>query len=113
MSTPPVVGQGLCLAGPNYSTLLKWHMGVPLLSPDSAGGLCPLCSGPVDIFGDHAVTCKKSGFGDGHLGTGTQSFYCLVITQARVPHNRGVDIARNGRRPTDILQKAWDGRRWT
>jgi len=22
-----------------------------------------------DVFGDHAVSCKKSGFGDRHLGT--------------------------------------------
>jgi len=63
----------------------------------------------VDIFGDHAVSCKKSGFGDRHLGT--QSFLCQVLTQARIPHDREVDIAGNGRRPADVLLRAWDGRR--
>jgi len=77
---PPVAGQGLCLAGTNYSTLLKWHLGVPLLPADCAGRPCPLCGGPVDIFGNHAVSCKKSGFGDRHLGT--QSFLCQVLTPA-------------------------------
>jgi len=63
----------------------------------------------VDIFGDHAKSCKKSGFGDRHLGT--QSFLCQVLTRARVPHDREVDVAGNGRRPADILLRAWDGRR--
>jgi len=88
---PPVAGQGFCLAGANYSTLLKWHLGVPLLPADCAGRPCPLGGGLVDIFGDHAVSCKKSGFGDRHLGS--QSFFCQVLTQTRIPHDREVDIA--------------------
>jgi len=67
LSPPPVAGQGLCLIGANYSTLLKWQLGMPLLPADCAGRPCPLCGGPVDVFGDHAVAYKKSGFGD--LGT--------------------------------------------
>jgi len=55
------------------------------------------------------VSCKKSGFGDMHLGT--QSFFCQVLTQAWIPHDRKVDIAGNGRHSADILLKAWDGRR--
>jgi len=84
LSAPTVAGQGLCLAGGNYSTLLKWHLGVPLQPADSAGRPCPLCGGPVHIFGDHAVSCQKSGFGDRHLGT--QSYIFQVLTQTRVPH---------------------------
>jgi len=100
-----VEGQNLCLGlCANYSTILKWHLGVPLLPADCAGRPCPLCGGPLDIFGDHAVSCNKSGFGNGHLDN--QPFFC-VITQARIPHDREVDIARNGRRPVYILLKAW------
>jgi len=106
---PPVAGQGLCLAGANYSTLLKWHLGVPLVPADCADRPFLLCGGPVDIFRDHAVSCKKSGFGDRHLGT--QSFLCQVPAKAPVPHDREVDVAGNGRRPAYILLKAWDGRR--
>jgi len=80
-----------------------------LLPADCAGMPCPLFGGPVDVFGDHTVSCKKSGFGDRHLGT--QTFFCQVLTQSQVPHDREVDIAGNGRRPADILLKAWDGRR--
>jgi len=74
LSAPPVAGLGLCLTGAHNSTLLKWHLGVPLLAADCAGRPCPLCGGPVDVFGDHAVSCKKSGFGDRHLGTQTFFF---------------------------------------
>jgi len=48
----------------------------------------------VDVFGDHAVSCKKSGFWHRHLGT--QTFFCHVLTQSRVLHDREVDIAGNG-----------------
>jgi len=109
LSAPPVAGQGLCVAGANYFTLLRCHLGVPLLPADCAGRPCPLCGGPVDFFGDHAVSCKKSGFGDMHLGT--QSFLCQVLTEARVPHDRELDVSENGRRPADVLLKALDGRR--
>jgi len=109
LCAPPVAGQGLCLTGAHYSTLLKWHLGVPLLPADCAGRACPLCGGPVDVFVYHAVSCKESGFGDRHLGT--QTFFCQVLTQSRVPHDREVDVAGNGHRRADILLKAGDGGR--
>jgi len=43
LSATPVVGQGLCLTGVHYSTLLKCHQGLPMLPPDCAGMPCPLC----------------------------------------------------------------------
>jgi len=51
----------------------------------------------------------QEGFGDKNLGT--QSFFCQVLTQARIPDDREVDIAGNGQHPADILRRAWDGRR--
>jgi len=105
----PVAGKGLCLTGAHYSTPLKWHLAVPVLPADCAGMPCTLCGGPVDVFGELAVSCKESRFGDRHLDA--QTFFCQVLTHSRVPHDREVDIAGNGRRPADILLKAWDGRR--
>jgi len=61
------------------------------------------------MFGDHAVSRKKSGFGDKHLGT--QFILCQVLNQPRLPHESEVDVAGNGRRPADIFPKAWAGRR--
>jgi len=42
---------------------------------------------------------------------GTQSFFCQVLTQARIPHEREVNVAGNGRRQADVLPRSWDGRR--
>jgi len=57
LSAPPVAGQWLCLSGAPYSTILKWHLGVPLLPADCAGRPCPLFGGPADAFGDHDKAC--------------------------------------------------------
>jgi len=38
-------------------------------------------------------------------------FFCQILTQARIPHDREVDVAGNGRRPADVLLKVWDWRR--
>jgi len=42
---PPVAGQSLCFNGAYYSTMLKWHLWVPLLPADGAERPCPLCGG--------------------------------------------------------------------
>jgi len=70
---PPVAGQRLCLAGCNYSTLLKWHLDVALLPADCAAGLWPLCGRSLDIFGDHAVSCKNRASGTGTLALNLSS----------------------------------------
>jgi len=88
LSPPPLAGQGLCRTGAHHCPWLKWHLRVPLLPADCADRPCPLCGGPVDVVRDHAVSCKKSGFGDRHLGT--QTIFCQVLTQSRVPHDREV-----------------------
>ena len=62
MSAPPAPGLGLAIPGERYGTLLRWHLGLPLLPADCAGRPCPVCAAPVDVFGDHAVCCVKLGF---------------------------------------------------
>jgi len=104
-----VAVHGICLAGANFSTLLKWHLGVPLLPADCAGIPCPLCGGPVEIFGDHAVACNKSCFGDRQLGP--QSILCHIFTQSRFLLDHEVGFAGNGRRHAGFPLKAWNGRR--
>jgi len=114
LSAPSVAGQGLCLAGANYCTLLKWHLRVPLLPADCAGRPCPLCDGPVDMFGDYSVSCKTSDFADRRRSV--LSYFCDVFNQARIPHDYEVDVAGNGRRPGVILLKCGTGggtSRWT
>ena len=49
---------------PTFRMLLKFHLGMPL---SSAPGQCPDCFATQDVFGYHALSCKKaSGFIDQH-----------------------------------------------
>lgn len=47
---------GLKFPKEEFSVLLKWWLGLPI-SPPGAG--CPVskCNKPMDVFGDHAVSC--------------------------------------------------------
>jgi len=95
LSPPPsVAGQGLCLAGANYSKLLKWHLGVPLLPADCAGR--PLCAPCVEGRWTSSATtpchARSRAYGIGTLALNLIS-------------------ARSLPKPPDILLKGWDGRR--
>jgi len=58
-----------------------------LLPADCADRPCFLRGGPVDVFGDHSVSCKKSGFGDRHLGT--QTFSARSLPSPEFPMTAG------------------------
>ena len=106
MSAPPIAGLGLCLSSPHYSLLLRWHLGEPLARNVCAGRPCAACGAPIDVFGDHAVSCAKVGFGPRHHGI--QSFLCRSLAQAHLPHDREVDVVGDGTRPADVLLKCWE-----
>ena len=57
---PPSAALGTKMSSLRYQTMLKWHLGIPILKPHQAGHACPLCGKSMDIFGDHAVTCSKN-----------------------------------------------------
>ena len=90
MTAPPVSQSGLCMDPAHYRALLKWHLGVPLIRGEFGGLPSAACMRPVDVFGDHAVMCKRSGFWNRHIGV--QTFLCQMLTEARVPHEREVAI---------------------
>ena len=48
-----------CLLRPrNFQIAVAYRLGIPVLDKEIA---CPLCMQPIDIFGDHATCCTKSG----------------------------------------------------
>jgi len=42
----------------NFRTAIQYRLGIPVVDFDST---CPMCTQPIDIFGDHAVCCTKAG----------------------------------------------------
>ena len=109
MSAPPSAGLGLCLPSTSYALLLRWHLGEPLVGGATSGRPCGACGSPVDVFGDHAVSCGKVGFGPRHRGT--QDFLCRMLAQARLPHEREAHVNGDARRPADVLLRGWEAGR--
>ena len=82
--------------------MLKWHLGMPVLRPEKAGTACPLCQKPLDIFGDHAVTCQKNNLWKRH--------YLVQDFLLRLGRSAGMHILREQglvdskeRREADLL----------
>jgi len=116
---PPVPGQGLCLARrpapagmPDRHQLLHVAEVASGRAP-TTGGLSGQTVPPVwracGYFRRPRHVVQNVGLRG--QANWAQSFLCQFLTQARVPHDREVDVAGNGRRPADILLKAWDWKR--
>lgn len=89
----------------DYRLLLRWWLGLPLLPMGRTLPGCPLCSEPVDPFGDHFVCCDKNGSTRRHNALRDALFEVLV--QGAIPAAKEV-TSNNRRRPADILLIAWE-----
>lgn len=74
-----------------------------------AGVPCPRCGAATDSFGDHAVSCTKGLFTSRHHGV--VNYICQVLTTCKIPFEREAACLGDGRRPADILLKAWEDRK--
>ena len=57
LSVVPSPALGLHLRAPEFIPVLKYRLGLPILSEN---GLCAICSQPSDRMGDHALGCRTS-----------------------------------------------------
>lgn len=97
------------MAGAEVRILLRWWLGIPVISPSKAGCLCPGgCGGVLDPFGDHLVACKKSPFLARH--SGVQDVVHGVCLGGQMAVRREVH-AVGLERPADLLLWGWDGGR--
>ena len=102
----PSASLGLDFDSCTFQALLKWHLGIPLIPQDRAGGLCPLgCCSPIDALGDHMVTCLKAKSWQRHQCI--QSFMAR-FRQASIPHRLEVSVLGDQKRDADILLPNWD-----
>ena len=80
--------------------LLKYHMGIPLLTSRKP---CPDCYKEMDIYGDHAMTCKVSS-GSIHKHDSIVEVIFDKLRKSGIPANLNVGPAAqdNYDRPGDI-----------
>ena len=107
MDALPLAAAGTVIRPTEYQSLLRWHLGLPVLPLEAAGAPCAACGSPIDVFGDHAVKCARTGFTLRHLGV--QNYLCQVLSAAHVAHNREVAVGTAGDRPADIMLTRWSG----
>jgi hypothetical protein len=84
LEAPPLRQAGLTLDTQSFRALLAWRLGLPLSPPTAASAptpLCPHCGDPIDIFGDHAVSCSHNGLWRRH--------FAIQHTLLRSLHNGG------------------------
>jgi hypothetical protein len=89
-----------------FRTAMKYRLGVPVLSSEVP---CPLCMQPINIYGDHATCCAKSG----DLITRHNTLRNLVNKIASdgllnpVMEKKGILGPTTGRRPGDVTIPNW------
>jgi hypothetical protein len=91
-----------------YQLLLEFRLGLPVLPASAAGYPCDKCGQPLDVFGDHLLTCRHSGLWKRHnllrdaLEYITTCSGMCCQTEARVEGKT---------RPADLLVYEWDSGR--
>ena len=53
---------GLTFNTKEFKYLLRWRLGMPLIQNGPNIEACGKCGEVLDVYGDHAVTCKRNNF---------------------------------------------------
>ena len=91
-----------------FRTAVLYRLGVPVLNNEI---LCPLCMQPINVYGDHATCCAKSG----DLIIRHNALRNLVNAIASdgvlnpVLEKKGILGPTSGRRPGDVTIPDWSG----
>ena len=104
-STPPGAARSTLFGHQEFRLSCKYYMGIAIMDQQHAGSPCPKCSRPLDIWGDHAVSCSLNG--------STERHYQLRDKLAELAHRAGMAVTKeealpDGDRPADLLIKRWD-----
>ena len=92
----------------NFRTAVKYRLGIPVLSKEI---LCPLCMQPINIYGDHAVCCAKSGDRIGRHNSlrNLLSNFASLGQLSPILEKKGILGPTSGRRPGDVTLMNWTG----
>ena len=91
-----------------YKLLIKSLLGMQVLPEAAAGTPCDDCGQPLDIYGDHLLSCRYGGAWKRH--NFVAATLNAIAVSAGITTSREVQI--NGKeRPADLLLSRWDGNR--
>ena len=96
----PSQTQGLTFSDYEFRLLLKHRLGMAILPPCCTGQPCPRCSLPMDIKGEHALTCRYSDFWDRHNLVRDLIFSELQASGIACAKEKGLNSTRQ--RPADV-----------
>jgi len=90
---------GLCLTGAKYSTLLKWYLGFPCCRRIAQEDRT-LYAGGGRLTSSATTLCLVRSRDPAIATLAHKPFFCQILNQSRVPHDREVDIAE-----TDVARQ--------
>ena len=102
---PPCAALGCKIGGEAYRLMLRWHLGVAILPQVAAGKPCPACGEACDIFGDHAVCCRRNNLWRRHFLL--QDFMLRLSRAAGFQATREKGLGMDSKREADILIQNW------
>ena len=89
-----------------HSKLLRWRLGIPLIENLPNIEACEKCGELLDVYGYHAVTCKRNNFPTRHQLV--VDALARVLTSADIPLE--MEVAIYGKeRPADIRARRLNG----
>ena len=109
MAVTPSHGQQTVIPPTQYRSLLRWHLGIPLLPRSFEGTTCPMgCGASIDVFGDHLVCCRRNKLWERHYGI--QEFISRCLHSHCLPHRLEEVIDNNDRCQlrTDVTLLRWE-----
>ena len=107
---PPSSALGTKIPRDRFRIMIRWHLGMPVLSPSKAGTFatkCQLCGDALDAFGDHAVCCTKNKPWQRHFLV--QDFLMRQCRSAGITCLREQSLLHSERREADLLLPNWHG----
>jgi hypothetical protein len=91
-----------------FQLLVEFRLGLPLLPDSAAGHPCDKCGQPLDVFGDHILTCRHNGLWKRH--NILRDALCDITTAAGIRCETEAKV-RDKKRPADLLVYEWDAGR--
>jgi hypothetical protein len=92
----------------NFRTSVAYRLGVPLLPEEIP---CPMCTQPINKFGDHATCCTRKGDLIVRHNTLRNFVFNVAVAGMFSPvlEKKGILGPTSGRRPGDVTIPNWSG----